>query len=144
MPSIFWSDAGIMPIFHLQNRIWDSHFPSTCNPYEGYCGSSVTHWTCVLKDPGSSMGVNKKFFVHFFSFSLYTLSFFMNIARYRIENNAIKNPFYVILFSLYMLPLCEMPLSPNSTFIPLYVIPLLHYITTLHSFILHYNFLNTH
>ena len=74
---IFRSDAGIMLIFHLQSRIWEFHFPFTCNRYGRCFGISVTHLTSNLEIPGSSPGVSNNFFLHFFFFLTFhcTISF---------------------------------------------------------------------
>ena len=75
-PFIFRSDAGIMLIFHLQSRIWEFHFPFTCNRYGKCFGISVTHLTSILEIHGSSPGVSNNICLHFYFLTFHcTISF---------------------------------------------------------------------
>ena len=91
-----------MLIFHLQSRIWEFHFPFTCNRYGKCFGISVTHLTSILEIPGSSPGVSNNFFFTFFFFWPFTVPSPLIIKTRRIANNVINNPIYFIitLFSL--------------------------------------------
>ena len=101
MPFIFRSDAGIMLIFHLQSRIWEFHFPFTCNRYGKCFGISVTHLTSILEIHGSSPGVSNNICLHFI-FWPFTVPSPLSIKTRRIANNVINNPifFIITLFSL--------------------------------------------
>ena len=101
MPFIFRSDAGIMLIFHLQSRIWEFHFPFTCNRYGKCFGISVTHLTSILEIHGSSPSVSNNICLHFI-FWPFTVPSPLSIKTRRIANNLINNPifFIITLFSL--------------------------------------------
>ena len=105
MPFIFRSDAGIMLIFHLQSRIWEFHFPFTCNRYGKCFGISVTHLTSNLEILVRVRVSPTIFSSLCFFFWPFTVPSPLIIKTRRIANNVINNPFYFIitLFSLHPL-----------------------------------------